>query len=180
MKFLLVFAMFFCGVVGAQEFSHMLSGESYSSLEIADSRSGTGVDTSFSIGLGYDYYLGYGFQIGTDLGIAITNDTDVYSLLPGVTYNIFSDDKKSLASAFFFKINAGVVVVDYERIVYLASSGYSTGRESEFVYTVELGKRFAIANNVSWVPSIKMFHVPDAADSDPSFDINFLRLSVLF
>lgn len=180
MKLLFVFFMAISFSIQAQDFNHMLSGESFSSLGINDSNTGTGIETNFSIGLSYDYYLDYGIQVGADFGVAITNDTNIYSLLPGVTYNIFFDDKKSLASAFFIKVNAGIVVVDYDKIVYIPSAGHSTGRESEFVYTVELGKRFSLANNVSWSPAIEMTHIPDGYDSDPSVEVKFLRLDILF
>jgi hypothetical protein len=153
---------------------------SSSSLELSNNDYGTGIDSAFSLGLSYDYSLSQGFQVGTDLSVSITDLSNVYSILPGVTYNIFVDNQESLNSAYFIKLNTGVVIVDFKSAIFYSGRSAFSPSTSEFVYTLRLGKRFLLAENISWSPSIQMTHAPDAFDSDPSVTIQLFKIDVTF
>ncbi len=158
--------------VQAQDHVHMISGGTSSAVIFQDNATQNDYDTSFETSVGYYYSMRHGFQVGADADLAITDNNNVYTLLPGVIYNLPKNGRHSLVDAVYFQLNAGVVIFDYD--------DDSLDSDTEFLYTFEIGKRVALASNISWAPSISFSHMPDVSNSDPDYSINLFKVDVFF
>lgn len=148
-------------------FDHMLSGGSSSSVEFESVNDS--YESNLSVFVGYYYSLNEFLQFGGDISASLSDNRNVFSILPGVILNVSSGSQSSLASSYFFKLNAGSLVVD----------GTST-TNSEFMMKAEAGKRFELASNVAWSPSVELVHFPSVEGADPTFYINVFKLEIFF
>lgn len=130
-------------------------------------------DPSFSVEAGYSYFTGlWNTQISLSGSTLIAEGPDFYSLMIGPTFNFSFAEVFELPSAFFIAPKAGIVAATYTD---------SRGRFSneEFATSLALGKRFALAENISWNPNVTTFWLPNS-EFDPDVSILLFSLSVFF
>lgn len=149
---------------------HMFEGGSSSAITISNIKSQENQTQQISGFLGY-YYQGWeSLQIGADVYFVKTDTITTYSILPGVVLNLFYD--KGITNAFYVKGNIGVAGATY--------SSSDLENTSEMLLYGEIGKRFELAENITWSPSLSTNYYPDVEDYDPTLSINLLKFNLFF
>jgi len=122
-------------------------------------------DPVISGSLGYSYDLQVmNTQLSFSASTLITDGPDFHTLMAGPTINF----SKNYNSAFFFGVQAGI-----------SNSTYYSANAKKFIYSADLGKRFALADNISWNPAFSMLHIP-SGDADPDYSLNLFSFSLFF
>jgi len=149
---------------------HMFEGGSSGVITVSNIKSQEDSTKDFSGSLGYYYQALDWVQIGAEASVYKTDSLTSYNFIPGVILNFFYD--KSINTAFYIKGNIGISGVSYEDT--------SLEATSEIILFGEIGKRFALAQNITWSPSISSNYLPDQEDYDPSLSINLLKFNLFF
>ncbi|OFZ22652.1 MAG: hypothetical protein A2202_01115 [Bdellovibrionales bacterium RIFOXYA1_FULL_36_14] len=111
---------------------HMVAG---------DVNAEAGVDDNdrliFSLGGSYGHLVSQKIQIVQELSYAKSEQIHALNISTGITYNLSSEINKSI-------FLSGLIGLDYSK---WRLSSYSN---SDGLYSLRLGKRFALAENISW------------------------------
>ncbi|HAZ11241.1 MAG: hypothetical protein A2X86_08285 [Bdellovibrionales bacterium GWA2_49_15] len=150
----------------AQNSGHIISGSSESSLSFHQSDDNEPT-RYFSLGTGYEYAFESGLQLGGSLFTSIWPGGYTESLSFGPGYNF---NKEDLQNSFFGTIKYGVVI--------LHNDSYSS--QNLRFGTIELAKRFKIFENVSFIPGFEVSKWFSLNDSEPTWKINLLKISIFF
>ncbi len=151
---------------------HMIITQTGSTASIDNNSNGNYDLNTISLVGGYYYTLNEYLQVGGQGSYYIYSSMDdtAYSLTPGLIFNLPMKAQDGIENSFYAQLNVG----------YMGSTG-EVSTVSEFYYTTEIGKRFALLENLSYSPSIGMLHLPFRdGNSDPSFIINLVKISILF
>lgn len=122
-------------------------------------------EASFNLALGYDHAFESGLQLGTTLSTTIFSSMTSVTVLVGPGYNFSPTD---LENSFYVDLKAGANGYDW----------YGT-TSYDAMAAVLFGKRFKLAENISYSPSISVTHVFQE-ENDPTFSVNIARFSLLF
>jgi hypothetical protein len=147
-----------------------------------------GTEPSLGIGMTVYQLLELGLRIGFDTYSSTTElpgGTQVFATV-GPTVNI-AVNEKGLADAFFLAVGAGL---NYNHLSSYQPNGtqYYSNPESTLAlaYSIEVGKRFALLPNVSWMPSFTVTGYrgsnvfDNSVDELPTYSVIPLRFSVHF
>lgn len=119
-----------------------------------------------SLNGGYGYFMKNGFQFSLTTVLTLQSGTDILSLAMGPTYNF---DPKKVEDSYFVSTLLGATFLNYE-----------TGSDTTPLIILEAGKRFLLAENVSYVPSMALSKELDSNSADPTFSFNLIRFSFFF
>ncbi len=145
---------------------HIITGSSNSSLSF-DKTSSNAYDATFGLNFGYDRAFTSGLQFGGNFGIAVYSAGSVWSLAFGPGYNFNTDVENSFFS-----------VLKFGFVSYHATD--SDVSDSDTFLVLEIGKRFKLMENVSFVPGIKLSKILGTYSPDPTLSIELFRLSLVF
>ena len=121
---------------------------------------------SFVGTIGYDHVFSQGIQLGT-VGAAVIGDGyKSITILVGPGYNLNAND---LENSFYMSFMMGV-----DRI------SYGSYTHSDFVVQADGGKRFKIANGITYSPGVTISKVTGPNSDDPAISINIFKFSLLF
>lgn len=168
-KLVILSLFIFSGITAtnAQANTHILTGSTSSSFLFDKSSSWSDdYDATFSLGVGYDYALTNGFQLGGQVGVNIFSGGSVMTLAIGPGYNFNTD----IANSFFVSAKVG-----YSRVHIDAAM-----TDDDTFFLLKAGKRFKILENVSYVPGLQIQKVVGDNAPDPSFTIELFNFSILF
>jgi len=113
---------------------HMVSGDVDSVVRLNEDD-----QWMFSLGGAYAYLVTQNIQMEQELNFSRRHQLHGLNLLTGITYNFSSDLTKSI-------FVSGLIGLDYVKW----SSGPYSNSSTEGLYSLRLGKRFALAENISW------------------------------
>lgn len=153
--------------VFARSEGHIVSASSRSALDFNESYDNDGYDAVFSASLAYDYALPNGLQFGGGLGTVIDSGTSSWILGFGPGYNFSKDN---IENSVFVAAKVGVVSTHYNE----------NDTDTNAFISAEVGKRFKVLDNVSYVPGFYIQKVLGDNTPDPSFSFEILRLSLIF
>ena len=144
--------------------SDIVSGSTGSNVEISKD-----LDDKYSptlnINFEYDHAFEQGLQVGALAMGSFDDDNNAFAFLVGPGYNLNPQD---LANSFYATLKIGFVRADI--------FGYS---DTEFAGQIEGGKRFKLAESVSYSPGL-VISKTFADDMDAVFTVNLFKFSFLF
>jgi len=165
MKSLLaITALFFSLNTFAKSSADIFTGGTSSSLLFSKDLNNK-YEASFNLAVGYDHAFNTGLQLGGSFSTTIFSSVTNSTLLIGPGYNFSPED---LGNSYYVELRAGVNGYDF----------YGT-TSYDAVGAVLFGKRFKLAENVSFSPSVSVTHVFLDGNS-PTFSVNIARFSLLF
>lgn len=118
--------------------------------------------STFTLFGSYLHHLKDNFQLGGEAGITSSSSTTLFDLAAIGAYNVESDFKNSI----YGKAGLGLASV---------SGPGGSGSETKIGFFIGGGKRFAIFNNVTYSPELRIIK---KGDLDVAFQATFLNLSL--
>lgn len=118
--------------------------------------------TTFTFFGSYLHHLKDNFQLGGEGGITSTSNTTFFDLAAVGTYNLANDFRNSI----YAKVGLGLASV---------SGSAGSGSETKIGFFIGGGKRFAIFNNLTYSPELR---IVKKGDLDVGFQATFFNLSV--
>lgn len=146
--------------------THILSGSTSSAIVIDQYNASSDYDTTLGLGVGYDYAMANGFQLGGTLSASLFDGGSIVGISAGPGYNFSSD----IANSFFLAFNIG------HRRLHIDSSITT----DETFLSLRGAKRFKLTENVSFVPGVRAEKIIDDNAPDPSFIVDLFNFSILF
>jgi hypothetical protein len=135
---------------------------------------------SIDLYLGYRYDVGNGVQLGGQVSFfreKITGENGItasdagtstqYRLMAGPTFNFGSE---ALNDAYYFEVLAGFNAGKFDEL----------DLDKDFIWRASLGKRFALADNVSYSPNLSYRRIVGDSRFSQELRLNYLVLSVFF
>lgn len=151
----------------ARSEGHIVSASSRSSLNFTKGAYSDSYKADFSVVLGYDYALSNGLQFGGSFGSSIASGSSVFALGFGPGYNF---SKNNIENSVFVDAKVGVVSAHYD----------GDGTDTNAFVSAEVGKRFKVLDNVSYVPGFYIEKILGTNTPAASFSFEILRLSLVF
>jgi len=154
---------------------HMIEGSSQSALSLSDNGSD---DLYFSLGIGHSYLFNDWTQISSKLRYSNASYSRSYSLKIGPTFNFFESVAGQVNDAFFIGLKAGVDVYKFKH-----DNSFGLDLDNKFVSfisSIELGKRFPLASNISWSPSVSANYTKLDSSKSTYYSVNLLNLNFFF
>jgi hypothetical protein len=140
---------------------HMLSGGSGTGY--SDSNQSGNNNSNLYLNAGYQYHYMDHIQLGMDSSLFLSSDFKRISLAPIVTYNL----DKEIKTSYYVSASVGL---NYNVIDYTDSTNSSTTLEAKF------GKRFKLAENVTYTPEV---YLSSTSGSDTVYyGFSFFKLSI--
>ena len=132
---------------------------------------------SFNFGFSYSYainkYIQFRFATKYFNSKAVNDKTSTFAMLFGPTFNFRLFEKVTKQSrSWWFGILVGTEKLKVDTTAVKNSESYMR-------YMLELGKRFEVANNVSFSPSIGIDH-RDLPPKEDSYFLNLLHFDIFF
>ena len=160
---------FLAGGSNDNEFETMMTNGLFTSEKLCKN---CNTGTTFDIGASYLHYLRDGFQVGGEgrlrllsKEVSVSGNSETLLDLAAVgAYNFQSDLKNSI----FVKAGVGIYSVEKDN---------ADGYESKLGLFVGAGKRFALWNNVSYTPELRLVK---KGDIDMGIEIALLNFSVIW
>lgn len=119
-----------------------------------------------NVAFGYDHVLAQGFQIGGNIAGSFNDDVNTFSALVGPGYNFNPED---IANSFNVDVKVGFV-----------RASVANQTETEFAATIQGGKRFKLAESVSYAPGVEVSKIFADGAKDPTFTVNIFKFAFLF
>jgi hypothetical protein len=170
MKKIIISAAFFLALTTLPAFAkstgEIVTGSTNAALIFSQNYKGDDYRGRFNTNLGYDHAFEKGFEFGGEIGINISSGYSSYQFTVGPTYNFQAQD---IENSYNVGVKAGILI-DH-------SSGYTYDNA---IGTLEGGKRFKLAEGITYSPGLKITKVFGAGEADPTFTFNIFKFSLFF
>ncbi|MEA9356646.1 hypothetical protein SHI21_10540 [Bacteriovorax sp. PP10] len=149
----------------AAPLSDVLTGSTNANLVLAQD-SNDDYKASFNAAFGYDHVYANGLQVGATIGGSFSDDYNTFTALVGPGYNCSPED---IGNSFNADVKVGFV-----------RTNIGNHTETEFAATVQGGKRFKLAESVSYAPGIEVSKIFADNAKDPTITFNIFKFAFLF
>lgn len=165
MKFFLAILLSLAATTTFAAQTDIVTGSTNANLVLAQD-SKDDYQATFNVGMGYDHVFNTGLQIGGTLLGSFGDDYSTFTALVGPGYNLTPND---IANSFNADVKIGFV-----------RSSINGHAETEFAATIQGGKRFKLAESVSYAPGVEISKIFADNAKDPSFTFNIFKFAFLF
>lgn len=148
----------------AAPLSDVLTGSTNANLVLAQENDE--YKASFNTTFGYDHVYATGLQVGATIGGSFGDDYSFFTALVGPGYSFSPED---IGNSFNVDVKVGFV-----------RATVFSHTETEFAATVQGGKRFKLAESVSYAPGIEVSKIFADNAKDPSITFNIFKFAFLF
>lgn len=145
--------------------SDVLTGSTNANLVLAQDATDD-YKASFNVTSGYDHVYANGLQVGATLGGSFSDDYNTFSALVGPGYSFNPED---IGNSFNADVKVGFV-----------RTNIGNHTETEFAATVQGGKRFKLADSVSYAPGVEVSKIFADNAKDPTITFNIFKFAFLF
>lgn len=162
---LTILLSFFAATTSFAAHSDVLTGSTNANLVLSQD-SKDDYKATFNAAFGYDHVFVNGLQVGSTIEGSFGDDYSTFTALVGPGYSCSPED---IGNSFNVDVKVGFV---------RASIGNHT--ETEFAATVQGGKRFKLADSVSYAPGVEVSKIFADNAKDPTITFNVFKFAFLF
>lgn len=121
---------------------------------------------TFNMAFGYDHVYAQGYSIGGTLEGSFGDDYSTFKALVGPGYNFTPND---VANSYNVDVKIGFI-----------RSSIGNNEDTEFAAAVQGGKRFKLAENVSYAPGVEVSKTFADDAKGATFTFNVFRFAFIF
>lgn len=143
----------------------IITGSSNANLVLAQD-SKDDYKPTFNVAFGYDHVYAEGIQVGANLAGTFGDNYSVFTALVGPGYNFSPND---IGNSYNVDVKVGFVRAEY-----------GSTENTDFAAVVQAGKRFKLAENVSYAPGLEVSKVFYDNAKDPAFTFNIFKFAFIF